>query len=126
MTIDIAPDLTILFSSSDAATVFDNLIGNAVKYSIDSGHIRVSSCLAEGKTCILVADDGIGLSPGEAEHVFDEFYMADSSRHDRSSSGLGLAIVRRLVHLYGGTVRVESEGKGTGSTFFVCLTDGIS
>jgi PAS domain S-box-containing protein len=121
VTVDVAPDLTVLFSRSDAGTVFDNLIDNAIKYTNNEGHIRISSCLSGGKACIIIADDGIGLSPDEAEHVFEEFYMADRSRHDRSSSGLGLSIVRRLVRLYGGTVRVESKGKGCGSTFFVCL-----
>lgn len=123
VTIDIAEDLTLLFSTSDAGTVFDNLIGNAVKYTNQDGHIRVSSCSEKGRQCVMVADDGIGLSSEEADHVFDEFYMADSSRHDRSSSGLGLAIVRRLVGLYGGMVRVKSEGKGMGATFLVCLPE---
>ena len=119
--IDIPDEQTFLFSYSDACTVFDNLINNAVKYSSDGNNITIRSSLEKDNVCVKVVDEGIGLSPEEAAHVFDEFYMADSSRHDRSSSGLGLAIVRRLVSLYGGSVHVESKGKGMGATFSVCV-----
>lgn len=119
--VEIPEELSLLFSPSDASTVFDNLIGNAAKYSSEGGHITIKSFSAGDKICIRVDDDGIGLSAEEKEHVFDDFYMADNSRHDRSSSGLGLAIVRRVIRLYKGSVRVESEGKGRGASFFVCL-----
>lgn len=117
----IPADLTIRFTISDAGTVFDNLINNAAKYSSDGGIISIWSCRRDDRICIMVTDYGIGLSPEEAEHVFDEFYMADHSRHDRSSSGLGLSIVRRLTRLYGGQVMVESAGKGKGATFSLCI-----
>ncbi|PWR71446.1 PAS domain S-box protein [Methanospirillum lacunae] len=126
ISVDIPTDLSLLFSSSDAGTVFDNLIGNAVKYSAVGGSVWIRSYQNGDRTCVQVGDDGIGLSTDEKNHVFDEFYMADSSRHDRSSSGLGLAIVRRLVMLYKGSVWVESEGKGKGASFFVCLPAPIS
>ncbi|MDD1727622.1 MAG: ATP-binding protein [Methanospirillum sp.] len=123
MTIDIPDNLSILCSHGDATVIFDNIIGNAVKYSREDGSIWIRSCQDGERICVHVKDDGVGLSPVEKEHVFEEFYMADSSRHDRSSSGLGLAIVSRLIGLYRGIVRVESEGKGKGTTFSVCLPD---
>jgi len=121
ITVEVPDDLSLLFSPSDAGTVFDNLIGNAAKYTSKGGSVWIRSNTKGEMVCIQVGDDGIGLSAEEKDHVFEEFYMADSSRHDRSSSGLGLAIVRRLVRLYSGAVRVESEGKGKGANFFVCL-----
>jgi len=121
ISVEVSDDLSLLFSPSDAGIVFDNLIGNATKYTSKGGSIRIRSHIEGDMICIQVRDDGIGLSAEEKNHVFEEFYMADSSRHDRSSSGLGLAIVRRLVRLYKGTVRVESEGKGKGAGFFICL-----
>lgn len=121
ITVEIPEELSLLFSESDAGIVFDNLIGNAVKYSSKGGSVWIRSFREGDRSCILVGDEGIGLSEEEKNHVFDEFYMADSSRHDRSSSGLGLAIVRRLVMLYNGLVWAESEGKGRGSRFIICL-----
>lgn len=122
--VDIPDSLIVQFSETDGGVVFDNLISNAVKYSVEKSRIRITSETRENCVCFFVADHGIGLTPGEAAHVFDEFYMADPSRHDRGSSGLGLAIVRRIVSLYGGTVHVWSEGKGKGSTFSFCLPAG--
>jgi PAS domain S-box-containing protein len=121
VTIDIPENLILRFSDADALTVFDNLIGNAVKYTPEGGNIAIKSHVEKSRVGICIIDDGIGLSSEEAEHVFDEFYMADPSRHDRSSSGLGLSIVRRLVMLYGGTIKVKSEGKNKGATFYVCF-----
>lgn len=121
ISLDIPGDIEVLFSSADAGTVFDNLISNAVKYSHECGKIIINAAIEKNDIWIRVTDQGVGLSSEEAAHVFDEFYMADSSRHDRSSSGLGLSIVRRIITLYGGTAMVESEGKGKGATFSVSI-----
>ncbi|HWQ66413.1 MAG TPA: PAS domain S-box protein [Methanospirillum sp.] len=121
LTMDVPEDLRGMFSIADAEAVFDNLIGNACKYTRPDGHITISHTIKPGTICISIQDDGIGLSPEQAEHVFDEFYMVDGSRHDRSSSGLGLSIVRRLVGLYGGSIQVVSGGPGMGACFTVCM-----
>lgn len=114
-------DLKICFSGRDFQSVFDNLISNAIKYTKPGGFIRVLHEMEGDMICFSVDDTGIGLTPEEAACVFDEFFMADRSRHDRQSSGLGLAIVKRIVELYGGYVRVFSEGKEKGSRFTICL-----
>lgn len=113
--------LKICFSGRDIQSVFDNLISNAIKYTKSGGSIRVIHEMEDDMICFSVDDTGIGLTAEEAARVFDEFYMVDPSRHDRQSSGLGLAIVKRIVELYGGYVRVESEGKEKGSRFTICL-----
>jgi len=71
---------------------------------------------------ITVTDSGVGIEPALLPYVFDRFRQGDSS-YARSFGGLGLglAIVRQLVELHGGTVRAESAGKGLGSTFTVTL-----
>jgi CheY-like chemotaxis protein len=71
---------------------------------------------------ISVADTGTGIAPGFLPHVFDRFRQADQrTTRQHGGLGLGLAIVRHLVELHGGTVRAESEGEGHGSTFTVLL-----
>lgn len=114
-------DLTVRFSNRDASSVFENLLGNAVKYTQNGGLIRVLAESDENAVTIIFEDTGIGLSVEEKAHVFDDFYRADQSRHDRQSSGLGLAIVKRVMDYYGGRVWVESDGHGTGSRFMICL-----
>jgi signal transduction histidine kinase len=57
----------------------------------------------------------------QLEHIFEEFYKADESRHDFENSGLGMTICKRIVEKHGGTIWAESEGANKGSTFFVTL-----
>jgi len=73
---------------------------------------------------VSVKDNGIGMKEEQANHVFDEFYKADSSRHNLDSSGLGLSIVKRIVENHGGQVWVESPGENKGSIFSFSLPTG--
>ena len=104
-----------------------NLLHNAVKYSEDGGRIRVTvACEASvGDVRIRVRDEGIGLSPELLDRIFDLFAQADQSL-DRSQGGLGigLALVRKLVELHGGSVVARSDGVGKGSEFEVRLRRG--
>jgi PAS domain S-box-containing protein len=102
--------------------LFDNLISNAVKYSReDEVKITLDAKEIDDFIVVSVKDTGIGLEPDQIIHVFDEFYKADSSRHDLESTGLGLPICKRIVEKHGGRIWVESQGKGKGSTFFFTL-----
>jgi signal transduction histidine kinase len=115
----IPADYTITLSPFHATTIFENLISNAIKYNIRGGTISFKITEEGNDAVIWVSDTGIGLSQEEAEHVFDEFYKADSSRHDHDSHGLGLTIVHKILTLCGGSIRLISQGKGMGSTFQV-------
>ncbi|MBK4738893.1 MHYT domain-containing protein [Noviherbaspirillum pedocola] len=99
-----------------------NLLVNAVKFTPEGGAVRV--CLAQkgGGVEITVADTGIGIAPDFLPHVFDRFRQADSSTARRHGGlGLGLAIVRQLVELHGGTIAVSSAGAGQGASFALRL-----
>jgi signal transduction histidine kinase len=100
-----------------------NLLANAVKFTRPGGAIDVELQDAGGNGVrIRVADDGEGIEPEFLPHVFERFRQADESvRRQHSGLGLGLAIVRHLVELHGGTVRAESPGPGLGSTFTIEL-----
>jgi PAS domain S-box-containing protein len=99
-----------------------NLLSNAVKFTPEGGRVEVSLRRAGAQAEIVVTDDGGGINPDFLPHVFEHFRQADStSTRKHGGLGLGLAIVRRLVELHGGTVAAESEGEGTGATFRIRL-----
>jgi len=104
-----------------------NLVANAVKFSKKAGRVEVTLGARGGRAEIRVQDAGTGISREFLPFVFDRFRQADSS-HSRAHTGLGLglAIVRHLVELHGGTVRAESDGVDRGSTFIVTLPLGIA
>src|SRR5262245_25471936 len=102
--------------------VLGNLLSNAVKFTPGGGRVTVRVCRTETEARLVVRDTGRGISPEFLPHVFKRFSQADSSTtRTYTGLGLGLAIVRHLVELHGGTVSVESEGEGRGATFSVTL-----
>ncbi|HEX8456005.1 MAG TPA: ATP-binding protein [Pyrinomonadaceae bacterium] len=99
-----------------------NLLSNAVKFTPKGGRVEVRLERAASHVEINVSDSGRGISPEFLPHVFDRFRQADgTSTRKHGGLGLGLSIVRQLVELHGGTVRVESAGEGQGATFVVQL-----
>lgn len=99
--------------------VWINLIQNAVKFTGQAGHIRVEMKSDADLVRVAVQDDGIGMEPEVLKRIFDKFYQGDASRSGEGN-GLGLALVQRIVTLYGGRVEVHSA-LGQGSTFTVIL-----
>jgi signal transduction histidine kinase len=105
--------------------VFWNLLANAVKFTPDGGQLRVSVRRSDGHVEVRVADNGIGIAPEVLPFVFDRFRQADSTAtREHGGLGLGLAIVRQLVELHGGTVSAHSDGVGQGAEFLVRLPIG--
>lgn len=104
------------------AQVFSNLLTNSAKYTEPGGRIWLTAELLDGEVAVAVRDTGIGIPPDALPQLFDLFSQVDRSL-ERSTSGLGigLALVQGLVAMHGGTVRAESTGLGTGSTFTVRL-----
>ncbi|MDQ1610728.1 MAG: hypothetical protein QOG00_659 [Pyrinomonadaceae bacterium] len=99
-----------------------NLVANAIKFTPAGGLIEVSMARVESSLEVRVRDDGIGIDAQFVPYVFERFRQADSSTtRSYGGLGLGLAIVRHLVELHGGTVSAESDGAGTGATFIVRL-----
>ncbi len=100
--------------------VIQNLLENALKYSDEPPRIEVGldSSPASRDPVVFVRDHGIGIEARDLEEVFGLFKQLDS---DRTGSGIGLALVKRIVEVHGGRIWVESEGRGHGSTFFLSL-----
>src|SRR4051812_16401318 len=102
--------------------VLTNIITNAVKYTPSGGQIRVALRPENGEAVLSVEDTGFGISPTLLPFVFDMYMQVDRTLdHAKSGLGIGLALVRRLVELHGGTVAASSAGEGLGSRFTVRL-----
>jgi PAS domain S-box-containing protein len=99
-----------------------NLLTNAIKFTPRGGRVQVVLERVNSHLELIVTDSGAGIEPEFLPHVFERFRQADASttRHYRGL-GLGLSIVKQLVELHGGSVRVKSPGKGKGSTFTMTL-----
>jgi len=91
--------------------VWDNLIGNAVKFSPVGGSIRITLEKRGGRAVFAVKDQGPGIPESALAHIFDKFYQQDSS-HKEEGNGLGLALVRQIVDLSGGVVFAENVENG--------------
>jgi PAS domain S-box-containing protein len=99
-----------------------NLLSNAIKFTPKDGRVQVRLERVNSHVEIVVSDTGKGIESEFLPYVFDRFRQSDASRTRRHGGlGLGLAIVRQLVELHGGTVSVSSEGEGRGTTFTVNL-----
>jgi signal transduction histidine kinase len=103
--------------------VFKNLINNSVKYTKETGGTITLNAEKENheQVKISIKDTGIGMTEEQLRKVFDEFYKADRQTSDYYSTGLGLAICKRIVEKHGGSIWVESPGPGKGSTFYFTI-----
>jgi len=110
--------------------VMDNLLVNAVKFTPEEGKLRVVVTEEEGQIRVSVADSGIGISPTSLANIFEPFskipkssFVDNQEVYGLYSTGLGLAVTKRLVELHGGRIWAESPGEGQGSTFIFTLSD---
>lgn len=102
--------------------VVSNLVDNAAKYTPDAGHITVAVSSEGGDAVVSVQDDGAGIPAERLTSIFEPFMqLAESRDQARGGLGLGLALVRRLAELHGGSVGVASDGPARGSRFTVRL-----
>ena len=102
--------------------VLSNILNNAVKYTAPGGSIVLAVQVEAEQVHVTVRDNGVGIAPAVLPYIFDLFTQAERTP-DRSQGGLGigLALVKSLVALHGGTVRADSAGLGQGSAFSICL-----
>jgi signal transduction histidine kinase len=102
--------------------VLANLLANAAKFTDPGGDIRLTARAEAGQTVLRVRDNGRGIAPELLPRVFDQFWQGpDRVEKGAHGLGLGLALVKTLVELHGGSVAARSDGPGTGAEFIVCL-----
>ena len=119
---ELPPKLPVLQADRDKiALVLHNLLGNALKYTLEGGRVVVTATAEKGRLSVAVADTGVGISAAEHERVFEKFYRCKNPlAAGVKGSGLGLAIARDVARLHGGDIALESE-LGKGSTFTLAL-----
>jgi two-component system CheB/CheR fusion protein len=106
--------------------VFVNLLANASRYSEPGGELAVWMHTRDAQVMVRIRDSGIGIAPEALPNIFDLFRRADEAvAHSGSGLGVGLALVRNLVELHGGSVVAASAGIGQGSEFTVRLPRGV-
>jgi CheY-like chemotaxis protein len=120
---ELDPELGAIVGDEDRLQqVVWNLISNAVKFTPAGGRVYVRAARVDTHVELIVSDTGNGIPSEFLPYVFERFRQADSTTtRSHGGLGLGLAIVRHLVELHGGTVRAESAGVGQGATFTVAL-----
>jgi len=122
-TVQAAPKLKPAWLDRDGIDqVLDNLVSNAIKYTLDGGKIVLSAAYNEtGHLIVVVKDTGIGIPRKDLEHIFDRFYRVDKARsRSMGGTGLGLSIAREIVRAHGGAITLESEA-GVGTVVTVTL-----
>ncbi|HTP08287.1 MAG TPA: GAF domain-containing protein [Anaerolineae bacterium] len=122
LTAAVEPDLPKVYADAiHMRRMLDNLLGNALKFTPEGGHISLSVNHQEDQVILVISDSGIGISPEHLEKIFQRFYQVDgSSKRRYGGVGLGLALVKEIVESHDGVVDVTSE-VGQGTTFRISL-----
>ena len=111
----------ILIDPAAFERIMFNLLSNAIKYTPAGGHLYINMYDLDHSIQIVIKDTGIGVAPDQLEHIFDRFITAEQGTSSKEHScGIGLSIVRDLIHLMGGTITCEST-LGEGATFTITL-----
>jgi PAS domain S-box-containing protein len=123
LTVDMTPDDVVIYADQDRLTqVVSNLLNNAAKYTPRRGRIRLAVEKGDGEVAVIVSDNGRGIPGNMLSSIFEMFTQVHGDTEcAHKGLGIGLTLVKRLVEMHGGTVQVDSEGPGLGSTFQIRL-----
>jgi signal transduction histidine kinase len=123
LTVELGDDPAILIGDrARLQQVVSNLLSNAVTFTPEGGAVRISLDVTESRVELVVSDTGVGIAPAFLPHVFERFRQGDARvTYAHGGLGLGLAIVRHLTEMHGGSVAAVSAGEGKGATFIVRL-----
>jgi two-component system, sensor histidine kinase and response regulator len=119
--LDVRSDVDIMADPDDMEIVFNNLISNAVKYNKEGGRAEITIDASDSEAILVFSDTGIGITKSDTENLFTEFVRIKNEKtRNISGSGLGLSIVKKVVELYHGTIKVEST-PDVGTVFTIRL-----
>jgi PAS domain S-box-containing protein len=122
LTLNLPPKLPVIRGDRDKMMLaLHNLVGNALKYTPEGGRVTINVEVTAKQLLVAIADTGIGISPEDAERIFERFYRAKDPRVAKiTGTGLGLTLAREVVRMHGGDITVESQ-IDQGSTFTMTL-----
>jgi signal transduction histidine kinase len=119
--LDVRSDVMIMADPDDIEIIFNNLISNAVKYNKIGGKAEITIDSSDSEAILIISDTGIGITKNDTENLFAEFVrIRNEKTRNISGSGLGLSIVKKVVELYHGTIKVEST-PDVGTVFTIRL-----
>ena len=119
--LNVVTDVSIMADPDDMEIVFNNLISNAVKYNNTGGRVEITIDSSDNEAIVIFADTGIGITKDDAGNLFHEFVRIKNEKtRNISGSGLGLSIVKKVIGLYHGTIKVEST-PDVGTVFTIRL-----
>lgn len=114
---EIESDIILNADALQLEEVIENLFSNAIKYGAEHGTISISAKRYDNQHALIsINDSGQGMRKEQVNDIFNEFYKTDESRHDFTSTGLGLSICKRIVEKHNGKIWAESDGLGKGTT----------
>ena len=116
---DIQDGVLVTQDAELLSLVWNNLLSNAFKFTEDGGTVSLSMSASSEAVTVTVSDTGCGMTPETGKHIFEKFYQGDTS-HATKGNGLGLTLVKRVIDIVQGEIRVQSQ-LGVGSTFTVTL-----
>ena len=116
---DIEDGVLVTEDAELLSLVWNNLLSNAFKFTEDGGTVSLFMHKDGGRVTVSVSDTGCGMTPETGKHIFEKFYQGDTS-HATKGNGLGLTLVKRVIDIVQGEIRVQSQ-PGVGSTFSVIL-----
>ncbi|MDR3335503.1 MAG: HAMP domain-containing histidine kinase [Treponema sp.] len=117
--VELPPELLIPIDEHLTVRALENLVNNAIRYTLPGGLIRIGACIRDNRILIEVADNGPGIDETDIPHVFETFYRGSSSRREQGL-GLGLSVVKGVVDSHGWEISVESK-KGAGTCFRITI-----
>jgi signal transduction histidine kinase/CheY-like chemotaxis protein len=121
---DLSPDIPFIHGDEERILeVFENLIGNAVKFTSPHGTVTVGASAGDGEVLLWVKDSGSGIPAAQLPHLFERFWQARES--DKRGSGLGLTICKAIIDAHGGRIWAEST-VGEGTTMFIALPSSLT
>lgn len=118
--VECGADVVVFGDRQMVASIVRNLLSNALKFSEPGGKVEISAAMKNGKTEIVVADEGVGMTESQRERLFKKDEKSASSDENRRGAGIGLTVCKEFVDLLGGEIGVESE-IGEGSVFTVTI-----
>jgi signal transduction histidine kinase len=116
-----AADLLVRVDRVRLSQAVQNVIGNAVKFTPEGGHVSVGVDATVAEACIRVTDSGVGISARDLGNIFRLFYRAPEQGAAPRGFGIGLALARRVVEIHRGTISARSAGAGQGASFTIAL-----